>query len=128
MINTLSDIVEKDEQLSKLDFTMKVEQKEILEILKSNSGIINEHPLTFTLNQENVTFSFEHLEGEQYKVIDDTQFFEVTKQNNGQFALKVKTDIKVPDVIKERYKGKIVNFKDFYITLMLDALINKWGD
>ena len=38
------------------------------------------------------------------------------------------TDIKVPDKIAERYKGKLVNFKDFYITLMLDALINKWGE
>ena len=38
------------------------------------------------------------------------------------------TDIKVPDVIKDRYKDKIINFKDFYITLMLDALINKWGE
>ena len=38
------------------------------------------------------------------------------------------TDIKVPDTIKEKYKNKIINFKDFYITLMLDALINKWGE
>ena len=38
------------------------------------------------------------------------------------------TNIKVPDKIAERYKGKLINFRDFYITLMLDALINKWGD
>jgi hypothetical protein len=38
------------------------------------------------------------------------------------------TNIKVPDKIKERYQGKIINFRDFYITLMLDALINKWGE
>lgn len=38
------------------------------------------------------------------------------------------TDIKVPDIIKDRYKDKIINFKDFYIALMLDALINKWGE
>lgn len=102
-----------DEQLSTLDFTMKVEEKENLEILKSYSGIINEHPLTFTLNQENVTFSFEHLEDEKYKVIEDTQFFEVTKQNNGQFSLKIKIDIKVPD---GAYQLKIRNTKNEEVT------------
>ena len=38
------------------------------------------------------------------------------------------TDIKVPDKITEKYKNKIVNYRDFYISLMLDALINKWGE
>ena len=36
-------------------------------------------------------------------------------------------DIRVPDAVAERYIGKITNFRDFYITLMLDALIDKWG-
>ena len=37
-------------------------------------------------------------------------------------------DIRLPDKIKEKYQNKIVNIRDFYITLMLDALINKWGE
>lgn len=37
------------------------------------------------------------------------------------------TDIRVPDTVVERYIGKITNFRDFYVTLMLDALIDKWG-
>jgi len=36
-------------------------------------------------------------------------------------------DIKVPDAIKNEYKDKISNLRDFYISLMLDALIDKWG-
>lgn len=37
-------------------------------------------------------------------------------------------DIKLPDKIKEKYQTKIANIRDFYITLMLDALIDKWGE
>jgi hypothetical protein len=33
-----------------------------------------------------------------------------------------------PGATKEKYKDKIINFKDFYMTLMFDGLINKWGD
>ena len=37
-------------------------------------------------------------------------------------------DIRVPDKIAEKYSKKISNFKDLYLTFMLDALINKWGE
>ena len=36
-------------------------------------------------------------------------------------------DIKVPDTLKEKYEGRITNYRDFYISLMLDALLDKWG-
>lgn len=38
------------------------------------------------------------------------------------------TDIRVPDKIEEKYSNKVSNFRDLYITFMLDALINKWGE
>ena len=38
------------------------------------------------------------------------------------------TDIRVPDKIAEKYSNKVSNFRDLYITFMLDALINKWGE
>jgi len=60
-----------------------------------------------------------HLDAEHGKI--------TPKQCLDYMGIKL-TDIKVPDKIAERYKGKLVNFKDFYITLMLDALINKWGE
>ena len=37
-------------------------------------------------------------------------------------------DIRVPDKIEEKYSNKVSNFRDLYITFMLDALINKWGE
>lgn len=60
-----------------------------------------------------------HLEAEQGKI--------TPKQCLDYMGIKL-TDIKVPDKITEKYKNKIVNYRDFYISLMLDSLINKWGE
>lgn len=60
-----------------------------------------------------------HLDAEQGKI--------TPKQCLDYMNIKL-TYIKVPDKIAEKYKDKLINFKDFYITLMLDALINKWGE
>ena len=60
-----------------------------------------------------------HMDAEQGRI--------TPKQCLDYMGIKL-TDIRVPDKLIEEYEHSITNFKDYYLTLMLDALINKWGN
>lgn len=82
------------DMLATLSFKMIcLETVPTLELISYQAGVINYKPVSFTVNQSDITISIEKIEDTGCQVIDDKQYFEFITQDSLTYKIYLKTDV-----------------------------------
>ena len=106
-----------DNVACQLDLKMMKIDIELLKVTSFQSGIITNHPISFTVNTDQVSIYMEKLVGNDYIWTDKEAFFNWTTEDNLTYMISVKEDAEIVNgnyriVIAQIVNDKVIGYEE----------------
>ena len=106
-----------DNAACQLDLKMMKMNIELLKVTSLQAGIITSHPISFTINTDQVSIYMEKLVGNDYVWTDKEAFFNWTTEDNLTYTVSVKEDAEIVNgnyriVIAQIVNDKVIGYEE----------------
>ncbi len=112
-----------DNVACQLDLKMMKIDIELLKVTSFQSGIITNHPISFTLNTDQVSIYMEKLVGDDYVWTDKEALFNWSTEDNLTYTVSVKEDAEIVNgnyriVIAQIVNDKVIGYEELSLYAM----------